>query len=321
MAVDFQTLLWLAIVVGAVFGSFANVVIYRVPEALMAAWRAAISRDGAEDADDEDSDEYSLAIRAISTPRSHCPSCQKTVAFYDNIPVLSWFILRGRCRNCKASIAFQYPVIELVCALAFAGMMVLFQDNLVLAVVASALFWVLLVLGMIDWRTGLLPDLLTMPLLWAGLLVSANNIVELSLVDSLKGAIWGYCGLRFLAIAYKLIRGRQGIGGGDFKLAGAIGAWIGALQLPLMMFCACVFAIVQAALLALSSASNTSDENTDNKVDHQKPEDDLGIPEQGGQVIYFGPALATAAFIVWIDQVAGFEWFTRVTQQISTILY
>lgn len=243
-------------VLGAIVGSFLGVVADRVPAMVM-------EEEGCGN---------------LLFPGSHCPACQHSLAVWENIPLLSWLLLRGRCRQCRTDIPLRIFLIELLSALFF-GVTAWCMPG------AEALFslWLLaaflLPLVMIDWQHQLLPDCLTQPLLWTGLLMSALGY-SLPLHDALFGAMAGYLSLWLLYWGFRLATGREGLGYGDFKLLAAIGAWCGWQALPSIALIAALSGIVGYFVL-----------NTHNK---------------NNQTISFGPYLSVAGMVVFIAQVFAF---------------
>lgn len=214
--------------VGLCVGSFLNVVIHRLPKMLERGWRAQCAELSGEKPPE-------LPRYNLVTPRSQCPACGHPIAAHENIPVLSYLLLRGRCSACQAPISRRYPVVELltgaltVAALLRFGLTPSF-------VAASVLLWSLIALTFIDFDTQLLPDNITLPLLWAGLLANvAGFLPGVTLRDAVIGAIAGYLALWVVYWLFKLIRGKEGMGYGDFKLLGALGAWLGWPMLPLIV--------------------------------------------------------------------------------------
>ena len=187
------------------------------------------------------------------TPRSRCPSCGHPVQWYENIPVLSYLALRGRCSDCKTRISLRYPLVELLTA----GLFFFCAQRWGLT--PTGLAWcgfsaTLVALAFIDWDTTLLPDDLTLPLLWAGLLASALQWTSLALFSSVMGAVAGYLSLWLVYWAFKLATGKEGMGYGDFKLFAALGAWFGWQALvPLILMASVVGAVVGIALKLASS--------------------------------------------------------------------
>lgn len=231
-------LLSLAGIFGLVIGSFLNVVIHRLPVMMQQQWQ-------------QDAPEAPIeAPFNLMQPASHCPHCQHRIRAWENIPVISYLLLRGRCSQCQAAIGVRYPLVELSAALlaiaAFAGLGANFN-----ALAITVFFWVLLVLSLIDFDHQLLPDSLTLPLLWAGLLLNLSNSF-VPLTDAVIGAAAGYLSLWSLYWAFRLLTGKEGMGYGDFKLFAAFGAWFGWMALPLIILLASVVgAITGLSLIAL----------------------------------------------------------------------
>lgn len=218
MTIDFFS--WTLIgLFGLAIGSFLNVVIHRLPRMLEAQW-AAEAREHTGQAPVDEAP-YNLAV-----PRSHCPHCQTPLSWRDNIPALSYLWLRGRCRQCQAPIGWRYLAVELLSSA------MLIWCVAAHGVSASALAWAgfgcaLLALAAIDADTTLLPDAITQPLVWAGLLAAALRLSGQSLTDALWGAVAGYLFLWSVYWMFKLFTGKEGMGQGDFKLLAALGAWLG----------------------------------------------------------------------------------------------
>lgn len=262
---DPAPLLAIFAIVGVCVGSFLNVAIYRIPLMMQAAWEAECASFLAEKqmaaaADEVGADggqprpemlELLLGDQALagskitlSHPASHCPSCKRPVRWLENIPVLSWLVLRGRCRGCGSAIGWRYPAVELVTAAWFGWCAWQWGAT------AQALAWcgfgaVLLTAALIDWDTTFLPDELTLPLMWAGLLGAALGILPVDLKSSLYGAAIGYLSLWSIYWLFKLLTGREGMGYGDFKLLAALGAWLGIQGLlPIIVMSSIIGAIV-----------------------------------------------------------------------------
>ena len=229
--------LWLAIaaVVGLCVGSFLNVVIHRLPKMLEAGWRAECAELNGTEV--PDAPRYNLL-----TPRSACPACGHPIGALQNIPVLSWVLLRGKCANCSAPISARYPIVEIAGALLAAAAAWRFGAT-PQAIAIAVLLWTLLALAVIDIDTQLLPDNLTVPLLWAGLIVNQFGIV-VPFADAFWGAIAGYLSLWSIYWVFKLVTGREGMGYGDFKLLGALGAWLGWQMLPVVILLSSVVGAV-----------------------------------------------------------------------------
>jgi len=222
---------------GLCIGSFLNVVIHRLPLMLERGWRME-SADLLGVAHEE-----KVPAITLSTPRSRCPSCGHQITWYENIPVASWLWLRGRCSACKTPISARYPLVELATAALFALAAWRFGPGPV------ALLWcgfcaALVALAGIDWDTTLLPDNLTLPLLWVGI-ASAALGWTIPLIDSVWGAIAGYLSLWSIYWVFKLTTGKEGMGFGDFKLLAALGAWLGwKMILPILLGASVIGAII-----------------------------------------------------------------------------
>ena len=228
----------LAAVVGLCVGSFLNVVIHRLPKMLERGWREQCAEIAGEAPGDAPA--YNLIV-----PRSQCPACGHRIGALENIPVLSYFMLHGKCSACRAPIPARYPVVEVAGGILAVAAILRFGATPA-ALAASLFLWMLLALTMIDFDTQLLPDNLTLPLLWAGLLVNVLGAAPLAnLRDAVIGAIAGYLALWVVYWLFKLIRGKEGIGYGDFKLLAALGAWLGWQMLPLVVL---LSSIVGAAI-------------------------------------------------------------------------
>lgn len=204
--------LCMGLLLGLVLGSFANVVIHRLPRMLEAQW--------SEHAPEAKSP-YNLAV-----PASHCPHCATPLRWYHNIPLLSFVLLRGRCGSCGTRIGWRYPLVELTAAVLCAWCFVRYGLSYH-ALVWSGFSLTLLMLAMIDWDTTLLPDVLTQPLTWGGLMAASLGWTDLSLETALWGAVAGYLFLWSVYWIFKLVTGKEGMGQGDFKLLAALGAWLG----------------------------------------------------------------------------------------------
>ncbi|MBO6199824.1 MAG: prepilin peptidase [Psychrobacter sp.] len=225
---------------GLCVGSFLNVVIHRTPLMMVAAWRQECSQFMAEQADMPPEHTQPLAniVAAdpsitLSTPASRCPHCAHKIKWYENVPLISWLILRGRCSDCKAAIGLRYPIVELVTALL--SMLVIYQFG-VSAVGLSALIlvWTLVALTGIDFDTQLLPDRLTFPLAGLGLAVNSQGWF-VSPTQSIWGLLLGFLSLWVVVKIFYLITKKHGMGQGDFKLLAVLGAWLGPTMLPLII--------------------------------------------------------------------------------------
>jgi leader peptidase (prepilin peptidase) / N-methyltransferase len=216
----------LAAAVGLCVGSFLNVVIHRLPRMLERGWQDQCAELRGETPAPQP--RYNLVV-----PRSACPACGHKITALENIPVVSWLALRGKCSACKATISARYPLVELLGGLLAAGAIYRFGPTWQ-ALAACAFLWTLLALTFIDFDTQLLPDNLTLPLLWGGLLANLFGLF-VPLREAVIGAVAGYLTLWTIFWLFKLIRGKEGMGYGDFKLLAALGAWLGWKTLPLIV--------------------------------------------------------------------------------------
>ena len=264
----------IALVVGLCVGSFLNVVVHRLPKMLERDWRAQCAELRGESLPDENPPAYNLAV-----PRSACPECGHRIGALENIPLVSWLVLRGACSACRKPISARYPLIELLGGLLAAYAIWRFGLTWKGAA-ACALLWTLIALTFIDFDTQLLPDSLTLPLLWGGLLVNLFGLF-VRLDDAVIGAIAGYLALWVVYWLFRLIRGKEGMGYGDFKLLAALGAWLGWQLLPLIILLSSVVgAVIGISLLVFKGR------------DHNVP---LAfgpyLAIAGGIALFFGPAL------------------------------
>ena len=215
---------------GLVIGSFLNVVILRLPRMMEREWRQECAELLADPPGPNDSDEDPSERLSLSTPGSSCPNCGHRIRPWENIPVLSFLLLRGRCSQCATPISWRYPLIEALTALL--SLIVLWQlGPTVQGAFALILTWGLIALAAIDIDTQLLPDDITLPLLWLGLLLSVQGLF----VDSetaIIGAVTGYMSLWMVFHLFRLLTGKEGMGRGDFKLLALFGAWLGWQSLP-----------------------------------------------------------------------------------------
>jgi leader peptidase (prepilin peptidase)/N-methyltransferase len=255
---------------GLLVGSFLNVVVYRLPIMLQKGWRQECLIFLEQDTEKADTNE----IFNLSTPRSRCPSCNHPISALENIPVISYLFLKGRCKECQANISIRYPSVELATALL--SIIVAIKFGATLQTCAALIFtWTLTCLTLIDFDTQLLPDNITLPLLWFALLLSLFNVF-VQTEPALIGALAGYLSLWSVFWLFKLITGKEGMGYGDFKLLAAIGAFLGWQMLPLViMLSAFLGAVIGLTLIAIKGR-------------------DKNVP------IPFGPYLSIAAFIALI---------------------
>ncbi|QOL25889.1 prepilin peptidase [Thalassotalea sp. LPB0316] len=228
-------------------GSFLNVVIYRFPKMLEREWY----RDCREFLADEVKDipEKQFDTLTLSKPASSCPKCHHKIRFYENIPVISWLLLKGKCSQCQTAISARYPIIELSTAILSVAVACFFGPTMTTLWVIL-LTWFLICLTMIDFDHMLLPDQLVYPMLWLGLLVNINGQFA-TLSDAVIGAVAGYMSLYSVFWLFKLLTGKEGMGHGDFKLVAMFGAWFGWQLLPLhILMASVVAAIVGISLIA-----------------------------------------------------------------------
>ena len=265
----------LAVIFGLLIGSFLNVVILRLPEKMQAEWRRD-SRDflGLEQ-------EVSEQPVTLSKPASRCPSCGVAIKPQHNIPLISYLFLKGRCKACATPISIQYPMIELLAGL-LAGFFVYHYGLSIISLYGIVFSYSLLVLTGIDLHEKLLPDQITLPLLWLGLFANLSGTF-VSLNEAVVGAIAGYLSLWLVFWAFKLITGKEGMGYGDFKLLAALGAWLGWQMLPLVI----LLSTVVGATVGIAAIFFAGREKQ--------------VP------MAFGPYLAMAGWIafVWGDKILG----------------
>jgi leader peptidase (prepilin peptidase) / N-methyltransferase len=269
LAANPAALILVCVLFGLLVGSFLNVVIHRIPKMMEATWRQE-ARELLEQPAPKG--EETPPLFNLVTPGSHCPHCNHRIRWYENVPVVSWALLKGRCSGCKAAISKRYPIIELLTALV-AGLCAWrfgYDPWLIFMLYGS---FTLLALAVIDLDTTLLPDDLTYPLLWAGLLAAVLGISPVSLPDAVIGAMAGYLALWSLYWVFKLLTGKEGMGYGDFKLLAALGAWLGWQYLPVVVLLSSVVGLVFAVSMMASGSVKR----------------DQGIP--------FGPYLAIAGWI------------------------
>lgn len=235
---------WVALVLGLCIGSFLNVVIHRLPRMMEREWQAQCAElAGKAPAAQEP---YNLVA-----PRSACPSCGHRIAAWQNIPLISWLALRGRCSACRATISVKYPLVELLSGLGAAYAAWRFGPSF--AALGAALFvWFTIALAFIDQETGYLPDDLTLPLVWIGLLVNLNGAF-VPLRDAVIGAAAAYLFLWSINAAFRALRGMDGMGYGDFKLYAAVGAFLGWKLLPLVILLSSVVGLVFGSLQMFSA--------------------------------------------------------------------
>ncbi|QLA83102.1 MULTISPECIES: A24 family peptidase [unclassified Acidovorax] len=240
-------------ILGLLIGSFLNVVIYRLPKIMERQWAEEIRAAQAQSAQGDASAALHEERFSLMVPRSRCPSCGHMVQWYENIPVLSYLFLRGRCSACKVRISVRYPLIEMATGALF------FLCIQRWGMTPTGFVWcgfsaALVALAFIDWDTTLLPDDITLPLLWAGLLASALQWIEVPLYASVLGAAAGYLSLWLVYWGFKLATGKEGMGYGDFKLFAALGAWFGWQALiPIILMSSVIGAVIGIGMKVFSS--------------------------------------------------------------------
>jgi len=259
-----------------IVGSFLNVVIYRLPIIMEREWKTQCQEFlGHPDAEKLPAERYNLVV-----PRSRCPHCDHPISAWENIPVISYLFQKGRCRHCSKPISMRYPVIEALTAVLSVVVINHFGLNWS-AVSLLILTWGLISLSFIDLDHHLLPDNLTLPLMWLGLLMAVFDIGTVDVKSSVVGTIIGYASLWTIFQLFRLATGKEGMGYGDFKLLAVFGAWLGWQQLPLIILLA---SFVGAVVGILNIVIRKKDKS---------------------QPIPFGPFLCTAGFIamLWGDQI------------------
>ncbi|MGE0482808.1 MAG: A24 family peptidase [Gammaproteobacteria bacterium] len=278
-------------VLGLLIGSFLNVVIHRLPLMMEHEWKSEC-RQLLGETQTGDEPPFNLVV-----PRSRCPACKAQIAAFDNIPVLSYLVLGGRCRHCGQRISLRYPAVECV-----SGMLATYAacrfgvtdagvtTSGAFAAIAAALYcWYLLALALIDYDTQLLPDSMTLPLLWFGIACAFFGSFAPGLDSSVLGAMFGYLSLWSVYWLFKLVTGKEGMGYGDFKLLAALGAWLGWQTLPtLILLSSAVGAVIGISLIA------------------------TGVVKRS-QPIPFGPYLAIAGIVAmfWRGELAALLSFGR----------
>ena len=262
-------------------GSFLNVVIYRTPKMMEYTWYHECREFLADEISNTEAKE--LTPISLSKPDSTCPSCGHKIRFYENIPVLSWLLLKGKCSTCSNKISARYPSIE-IATMVLSLIVAQHFGPTIETLLVLFLTWALISLTMIDFDHMLLPDQITLPLLWIGLLININGTF-IPLTDAVIGAVVGYMSLYSIFWLFKLLTGKEGMGFGDFKLFAVFGAWLGWQLLPLLILMASVVgAIVGIGLMLFKN--------------HQRQQ---GIP--------FGPYLAISGWITLLWGEGIWSWY------------
>ena len=255
----------LSVVVGLLIGSFLNVVIYRVPVMMERGWTQFAKEHLQLELTEEEQQPFNLM-----KPNSRCPKCHAPVKAWQNIPIVSYLMLGGKCGSCKTPISIRYPLIELLTGILFG--VVAWQYGWTMAAFGGLILTAILIaLTFIDADTQYLPDSLTLPLIWLGLLFNLNGTF-VPLKSAVLGAVFGYMSLWLLCFIYKLLTGKIGMGNGDFKLLAALGAWLGVGILPVLVFMAALIGLVGAIIGRIAK----------------------------GQYFAFGPSLAIAGWIILV---------------------
>lgn len=269
-----------AVIFGLLVGSFLNVVIYRMPKMLHRSWQheAAMILEDEERLQSLDKE----AEITLSKPASTCPHCGHKIRAWENIPVISYLIQGGKCSSCKAGISIRYPLVELATAIISAVVIAHFGGNWT-GLLALVFSWMLIALTMIDADHQILPDDLTLPLLWLGLLANYFGLF-VSLQEAVIGAIAGYMILWSVYWLFKLVTGKEGMGYGDFKLLAALGAWMGWQMLPLIIILSSLVGAILGSIMLMRANKEQS----------------TPIP--------FGPYLAVAGWIalLWGQQLVDY---------------
>lgn len=280
------TLTTICFVLGLLVGSFLNVVIYRLPLMLQRDWRQQCC-EFLEIEDPQPAEEKNPLLRtdlSLAKPASHCPQCQHTIRAWENIPLISYTLLAGKCASCKVKIPIRYPAVELATGL-FSALVAVNFGATWLALALLLFVWALIALTMIDFDHQLLPDDITLPLLWLGLAVNTQDLgTGVTTQEAVLGAVVGYLSLWSFYWVFKLATGKDGMGYGDFKLLAALGAWMGwQALLPIIILSSLVGATFGIASILLMGR------------DRSAP-----MP--------FGPFLAGAGLImmIWGNQIYSF---------------
>ena len=252
MELDTWIVVLLALILGLLVGSFLNVVIYRVPEGLNRNWKLQAKQMLDLPLEQSEGECFNILM-----PPSHCPSCKAAIKPWQNIPILSYVLLKGQCKHCHAAISLRYPLVELLTGLVFA--VCAWKFGVTWTALAAMVFSAYLIaMIFIDADTQLLPDQLTLPLMWGGIvfhlaayLLQADWGIT-TLVDSLLGAIVGYMSLWSIFQLFKLVTGKEGMGYGDFKLLAALGAWLGISVLPIIIIMSAVVGLIFALIMKVA---------------------------------------------------------------------
>lgn len=282
----------ICVVLGLLVGSFLNVVVYRLPIMLQRDWRAQCCEylEIDNSVPDTNASSAKFAVFNLQKPDSHCPHCNHKIRAWENIPVVSYVFLGGKCADCKNKISLRYPAVEFVTGI-LSGLVAASFGFTWLTLALLILTWSLIALTLIDFDHQLLPDNITLPLLWLGLLVNTLDLgFDVPLRDAVIGAIAGYLVLWGFYWVFKLATGKEGMGYGDFKLLGALGAWMGWQSLlPIIILSSLVGAVFGLAMIIFRGR-------------------DKSVP------MPFGPFLAGAGFImlIWGPQINALYYNSMV---------
>ncbi len=257
---------------GAIIGSFLNVVVYRLPQMIEKDWNQQANEILGNDVQ-PDGQVFNLVL-----PNSHCPSCQNEIKPWENIPILSYVFLKGKCAHCGTSISQRYPAVELLTGILTVIIITVFGPT-AMGLGACVLTWALIALSLIDYDTQLLPDNITLPLMWLGLVVNYFSLIT-NLQDAFIGACLGYLSLWSVFHVFKFVTGKDGMGYGDFKLLAMLGAWLGWQLVPLIIIISSLAGAVIGGIL-------------------------IGFGRDKAKPLSFGPCLAVAGWIalIWGDQI------------------
>ena len=271
---------WMALIFGLCVGSFLNVVIHRLPKILERGWREECAELAGAPLAAQPA--YNLVV-----PRSACPQCGRGIRAWENIPVLSWLLLRGKCAGCGTRIALKYPLVEILAGAG--GAYAAWHFGATATALGAALFiWFTIALAFIDQETGLLPDNLTLPLVWLGLLLNLGNAFT-SVQEAVVGAAAGYLALWLVYQAYKFATGKEGMGYGDFKMNAAVGAFLGWKMLPLVILLSSLVGLVFGALQMFAARGRWD----------------------GGFRFHFGPYIAVAGIVAMFWGEPIMRWYLQ----------
>ncbi|MHA2939427.1 prepilin peptidase [Vibrio sp. RC27] len=270
----------LATLVGLIISSFLNVVIYRLPKMMEVNWKKELQ---------EAFPEHNIKLDPtpslnLSLPHSFCPHCHHKIRPWHNIPVVGWLLLRGKCHDCHQPISVRYPLVELLGGI-LSGVIAIHFGLSSYAIALMVFTYVLIAASFIDLDTMLLPDNLTLPLMWMGIALSISQVSPISLQESVLGAMFGYLSLWSLYWIFRILTGKDGMGYGDFKLLAALGAWLGWQSLPMVIFVSSLVGAIAGITMLIIKGKNF--ENT--------------FP--------FGPYLAVAGWVVLIWKFNILSWY------------